>query len=396
MRVSTLTLLSGLACTTAAWCAFGATLVAPPFPPSDRPSLWELTKSFQGQPPTHADACLVPSKLVADFSPPGAHGANDNHSCSRSEGHLPDGTTSLTYNCDNSLANHWHEVSKMRMEISADRRTIRSSFELARIDPDHPGDAKPGKQETLMVYRGECPVPMPPGQSMILIGDDGKPIVPFADTSGYERLQTAFASGLPGALLAADPKHGAKVVAVTSSVPLACGWAADGEAVEPFVDLGDFAANAQFDHTILFGARSGGSGRDVIDAAFARQAVLGVCGARMPARPAGDVADSNIDSLLAALWAEAPANWVIVPVPGGSGFVGVSRRDGGGAIQTPVFPSREKVQHWIEATGQTLADAVNAQGRAATEGPSCARKLSAAFGICTEAWPTPYSILPLH
>jgi hypothetical protein len=230
---------------------------------------------------------------------------------------------------------------------------------------------------------------------VMLVGADGRPIDALQGPSDYKTFETTFMNGVQDAVRAADQNAGARVVAVSDSVPIACGWLTDDEAIEPFVDLGDVTAARSFEHSVLVGRRARGSDRDQIDAAFGRGAILGICRGRMPATPAGFVGDPNLDPALAALW-ETPAKaWVIVPDPGGAGFVGVARRDGGGEIQTPVFRSKEETQRWIEQPGQALSDALNLRGRSTTKAV-CEDKLSAAFGICAGAWATAYSVLPLR
>ena len=90
----------------------------------------------------------------------------------------------------------------------------------------------------------------------------------------------------------------------------------------------------------------------------------------LPAIPQNASIDPISHQRLRELWNDAGPRWAIIHAPGATGFVGVSRRTGGGQIITPLFASEHEVQAWIDDGGNTKADGENAKGKAgmASEG----------------------------
>jgi len=216
--------------------------------------------------------------------------------------------------------------------------------------------------------------------------------------------QTQFAKGAAAAAVSAAPEPAkAKVISIQIRFTTACGWIDTGteDGVMPFTVMGVEGRPGQIEAHGYVPQIAGQSLRGRIDGAFQRQLDLVGCEGLMPNKPAGVNEDSRIDGPLRRLWGQPKERWAIIPAMGDPGFVGVSRRMGGGNIQTPVYSSPEKLRAWIANEGNSQADAANAAGHAAmaTSGTCIVKATAAGNGgvdQCPNNWNEDFSVLVDH
>ena len=103
------------------------------------------------------------------------------------------------------------------------------------------------------------------------------------------------------------------------------------------------------------------------DAAFSKALTLAVCDdpgreGGLPAPPPDAHDAPQADRPLRALWDRPGPEWAVFPVRA-AGYVAMSRKVGGGATPSPVFPTRSEAEQWTRAEGAALARENDRRGR---------------------------------
>ncbi len=173
---------------------------------------------------------------------------------------------------------------------------------------------------------------------------------------------------------------GARLVAVRADRPggRACGWIhlTPGVGSVPFQVLGP-AEQGQTLLAIVPRLDAVDPG-EWADAAFSKALTLAVCDDEgreggLPAPPPDAHDAPQADGPLRALWDRPGPLWAVFPVRD-AGYVAMSRKVGGGATRSPVFPTRGEAEQWTRAEGAELARENDRRGRERLRQPDACRE----------------------